>query len=94
MVDMLLLVFCRERGAAGGGGEEDGGVGTTRKEAMEADIYCCVVPAASNDNICVLTSSKIWASTPPSISDGSNHANKQYKRRTAVRRVPSTETAT
>ena len=49
---------------------ESGGMGTTRKEAMEADILlwcpCCK---------CVSANSKTWASTPSSISDGSSHAN-------------------
>ena len=54
-------------------GEGDG-MGTNRQEAMEADIllWC---PCCKWRYICVSANSKTWASTPPSISHGSNHAN-------------------
>ena len=67
-------------------------MGTTHTEAMEA-VYWYGVPAASRGSICVPANGKVWVSTASSVSDGSTHANLQYKWRTAVRRAPSTETA-
>ena len=51
-----------------------GGMGTTREEAIEADVllWC---PCCQQRYICVSANSKIWASTPSIISDGSSHAN-------------------
>ena len=54
--------------------EEGGDMGTTRKEAMEADIvlwFSCF----KERYICVSANGNIRASTPSSISDGSGHVN-------------------